>query len=102
MGLVLLIFIDFLMKNNTHVITMSKLARVSLCQQLEEMVGVREQVNSEKISHRVLGSPTDLDNTVLKLHQEFLTGYNQKLCQGTVSLSVVLGGVARLGIISRD
>lgn len=41
-------------------------------------------------------------STVLKWQQEFLNGYNQKLDQGTVCLSVVLGGVTRLGIISRD
>lgn len=89
------------MKNNAHVNTRSKLARVGLCQQQEETVGVREQVNAEKVCHRVLGSPVDLNGTVLKLHQEFLTGYNHKLGQSTVSLSVVLGGVARLVIIAR-
>lgn len=41
-------------------------------------------------------------STVLKWQQEFWNYYNQKLGQDIVSLSVVLGGVARLGIISRD
>lgn len=75
---------------------------MGLWQQQEETVCVKEQVNPEKVCHRVLGSPVDQDDTVLKPHQEFLTGYNQKPGQGTVSLSVVLRSVARLGIISRD
>lgn len=37
------------MKNKAHVNTRSKLARVGLCQQKEETVGVREQANPEKI-----------------------------------------------------
>lgn len=89
------------MKNNTHVNTRPKMARVGLCQQQEETVVVREQVNPEKVCHRVLGSPVDLNATVLKLNQEFLTGYNHKVDQSTVSLSVLLGGAARLGIIGR-
>lgn len=75
---------------------------MGLCQQQEETVGVEEQVNSEKPCRAVLRSPIDLEDMILKLHQKFLTGYNWKLGQSTFSLSVVLGGVTKLGIVSRD
>lgn len=98
-----LFFTDIFMKNNTrYVNTRSKLAGMGLCQKQEETVGVREQVNPEKSCHGALRSPVDLEDMILKLHQKFLTGYNEKLGQSTFSLSVVLGGVTKLGFVSRD
>lgn len=97
-----LFFTEILMKNNTYVNTRSKLAGTNLCQPQKETVGVKGQVHAEKSCCRVLGCPVHLGDMILKLHQKFLTGHNQKLGQSTFSLWVVLSGVTALGVVSSD
>lgn len=97
-----LFFTDILIKNNTYVGTRSKLAGMNFCQQQEETVGLKEQVQPEKSYHGDLGCPVDPGDMILKLHQKFLTGHNWKPGQSTFSLWVVLSGVTELGVTSRD